>query len=606
MVVEVPHTDIRRGIYHPDFPEELHDFRNFVAVVWERLGMPVPTWIQDDVAFFLQRGPDPSRSPWESPNDRIMVGGYRALGKSYLTAAFADHCLALDPTLNILVISGSQGKADEFTLFAKRLIEEIPELEHIRPTENDKRFLRWSGEKFDVRGAPIQQAPSCRSASITGTITGSRADIIIPDDIETPINSETQLQRDKLDRLADQFPWIYKEQSRVVYLGTFQCEDSHYVRLPTKGYWMRLWPARYPGKKETGAYCERESYGELLAPIISDKIAAEPERAGQPTDPMRFDEVELQKKENEVGGTSQAELQMGLNPTTSDRMRYPLHLEDLMVMPCNRDLAPESLVYARDAKDTLLELGNLNPGLRGDHLYKPLRMMGEWGPYQGGAAIIDPAGGGPDNTEVQIWKWRNGYVYLLDFMAFVERPEEDKLEEVVRFIFGWGVHHIRVEDPQNDGLFQQALQPIVRRIYRTPGGRGCSIDAVRHGTMKEKRMIGSCEVPMNHHRVVLSERVVEKDSQRSRTERKLLYQMSRVRPIKGCLVWDDALDCMAQAMDYLNEQGVFDVDHRERVEAADEEMQARELEEFMRDTGLPAPAERTFLSHNRAFQGVPQ
>ena len=41
------------------------------------------------------------------------------------------------------------------------------------------------------------QAPSVKSVGITGQLTGSRADLMILDDIEVPGNSLTELMREK-------------------------------------------------------------------------------------------------------------------------------------------------------------------------------------------------------------------------------------------------------------------------------------------------------------------------------------------------------------------------------------------------------------------------
>ena len=38
-------------------PEPLKDFRNFLYMAWEHLGLPDPTPIQYDIAEFIQKGP---------------------------------------------------------------------------------------------------------------------------------------------------------------------------------------------------------------------------------------------------------------------------------------------------------------------------------------------------------------------------------------------------------------------------------------------------------------------------------------------------------------------------------------------------------------------
>ena len=125
----------------------------------------------------------------------MVIQGFRGLGKSWLTSAFVDWSLLLDPTMNILVISASKDRADAFTNFTLRLIKEIPHLQHLIPQSHQ----RQSAIGFDVAPAPPAHATSVKSLGINSQITGSRADIIIFDDVEVPNNSMTQGMRDKLE-----------------------------------------------------------------------------------------------------------------------------------------------------------------------------------------------------------------------------------------------------------------------------------------------------------------------------------------------------------------------------------------------------------------------
>jgi hypothetical protein len=87
-------------------------------------------------------------------------------------------------------------RATAFSTFTKRLIAEIPELQHLQP--DPQRNQRDSVEAFDVGPARAHQAPSVKSAGIFGQITGSRANVIIADDIEVPKNSYTPGMRERL------------------------------------------------------------------------------------------------------------------------------------------------------------------------------------------------------------------------------------------------------------------------------------------------------------------------------------------------------------------------------------------------------------------------
>ena len=164
--------------------ELIEDFRNFLFVVWEHLGLPEPTPVQYDIAQYLQ----------DEDEKRIVIEAFRGVGKSYITSAYACHQLLLNPEVKILVISASKIRADDFSTFTMRLITEMPLLQHLMP----KGSQRQSKISFDVGPAKASHSPSVKSAGITGQLAGSRADIIIADDVEIPNNSMTQTMRDKI------------------------------------------------------------------------------------------------------------------------------------------------------------------------------------------------------------------------------------------------------------------------------------------------------------------------------------------------------------------------------------------------------------------------
>jgi hypothetical protein len=72
---------------------------------------------------------------------------------------------------------------------------------------------------------------------ITGQLTGSRADLIIADDVESANNSQTQLMRDRLSETVKEFDAIIKPKvGRVIFLGTPQTEMSLYNDLDERGF----------------------------------------------------------------------------------------------------------------------------------------------------------------------------------------------------------------------------------------------------------------------------------------------------------------------------------------------------------------------------------
>ena len=155
------------------------------------------------MAEYLQHGPR-----------RLVIEAFRGVGKSYITSAFVVHQLLTNPELKILVVSASKTRSDDFSIFTQRLINEMPILQHLKPREDQ----RMSKISFDVGPAQASHSPSVKSVGITGQLAGSRADIIVADDVEIPNNSATQSMRDKLSESVKEFDAVLKPDGRIIYL----------------------------------------------------------------------------------------------------------------------------------------------------------------------------------------------------------------------------------------------------------------------------------------------------------------------------------------------------------------------------------------------------
>ena len=209
------------------------DFKLFLQALWGELDLPSPTRAQYAIADYLQNGPK-----------RLQIQAFRGVGKSWITGAFVLWTLFNDAEKKIMIISASKERADNMSIFLQKLIIETPWLKHLRPKSDD---ARWSRISFDVLCSP-HQAPSVKSVGITGQLTGSRADLMILDDIEVPGNSMTELMREKLLQLCTEAESILtpKDDSRIMYLGTPQTTFTVYRKLAERAYRPFVWPARYP------------------------------------------------------------------------------------------------------------------------------------------------------------------------------------------------------------------------------------------------------------------------------------------------------------------------------------------------------------------------
>lgn len=546
----------------------LDDFRNFLFLAWDQLGLPTPTEIQYDIAQYVQTGPK-----------RRCVQAFRGVGKSWITSAYVCHQLLLDPTKNILVVSASKQRADDFSTFTLRLISEMPILQHLRPGDHQ----RNSKVAFDVALAPNAHAPSVTSRGITSQITGSRADLIVADDVESLNNSATVTMRDKLAETIKEFDAVLKPGGHILYLGTPQTEQSIYNSLPQRGYDVRIWPARYPKEKQ------KILYGERLAPKISDAWTEETQ--GQPTDPQRFDEFDLMEREASYG-RSGFDLQFMLDTTLSDAGRYPLKLSDLVVMNLNPENAPEKVIWAADPK---LAHGDLpNVGFSGDRFYRPMTTEGAWVPYTGSVMAIDPSGRGADETSYCVCKMLNGYLYITDIGGLPGGYSEETLTTLANIAKANATNAIIVESNFGDGMFSELLRPILKKIHPV------SMEEVRHSVQKERRIIDTLEPVMNQHRLVIDTPLVEKDYQSTQhltpekaLQYQLFYQMTRITRHKGALPHDDRLDVLSIAVNYWVEQMAQDADDSMKSRKSD--MLDQELEKFMDNLVGRKPRPNTWM-----------
>ena len=534
--------------------DELKDFRNFLFVVWTHLNLPEPTPVQYDMAEYLQ-----------SDEKRIVIEAFRGAGKSYITSAFACHQLYLDPEVKILVVSASKIRADDFSTFTMRLIQDMPLLQHLVPKDGQ----RQSKISFDVGPSSASHSPSVKSAGITGQLAGSRADIIIADDIEIPNNSLTQTMRDKISEAVKEFDAVLKPDGRVVYLGTPQTEMSLYEILPERGYKVRIWPSRYP--KGT------IKYGGKLAPFIYDRVHEAPEEViGKPTDPLRFGDDDLLERELSYG-RSGFNLQFMLDTSLSDANRYPLKLEDLLVMDVDNEKAPEKLVWGRD-REKIVDIPNV--GLPGDFYYKPMETVGEYIDYTGSVMAIDPSGRGKDETAFAIVKMLNGYLHLIDFGGIDGGYDETVLKSIAVLAQKYRVNYVVVESNFGDGMFTELLKPVLTKVYP------CTIEEVKHNIQKEKRIIDILEPVMNQHRLVVDQKALERDYSsvskyppEKQPKYMLAHQMTRITRDRGALVHDDRIDVLSMAVGYWVDQMAADVDREMKTRKSD--LLDKELERFM-------------------------
>jgi len=531
--------------------QELHkDFRVFLTAIWAHLNLPVPTRAQLCIADYLQNGPK-----------RLQIQAFRGVGKSWITAAFVLWTLFNNADKKIMVVSASKDRADSFSIFCQRLILEVPWLSHLRPKNDDQ---RWSRISFDVGPAAPHQAPSVKSVGITGQLTGSRADLMVLDDVEVPNNSMTELQREKLLQLVTECESILtpKSSSRIMFLGTPQTTFTVYNKLRERNYRPFVWPARYPRKIAM--------YDGLLAPQLVEDLDKKENLTWETTD-TRFKEADLLERESSMG-RSNFMLQFMLDTSLSDAEKFPLKFADLIISPVNPTHAPENIIWCSDPDNVMKDLPCV--GLPGDYYYKPMQIQGEWMEYSETICSVDPSGRGADETVATFLSQLNGIIYLHEMYASKDGYSDKTLLEILRRCRKYDASTLLIESNFGDGIVSE----LFRKHCQTTK-TNINIEETRANVRKEDRIIDSLEPVFNQHRLVVDPSVItwdyksnEAEATENRFQYMLGYQISRMCREKGAVRHDDRIDSLAQGVKWFTDALAL---------SAEEQIKDRRKEEWL-------------------------
>jgi len=513
--------------------KRLHDdFGFFLAEIWRLKPpptLPEPHWVQYDIAHWLQHGPS-----------RRGIRGTRGLSKTWTTCAYIVWRLFRDPVREkVILCSATPKNSKESLLMIRVWIENIPFLRHLMPKKNDK--WRDSAESLDVGPCIPEKAPSIAAVGFLGALSGTRATLIIPDDVEQDNNTETRAARILLDKRSEEFDHIVLEHGDICYLGTDHHEESLYEKLEAKGYAFRSWPIRYPTQTD-------EARIPGLAPAITARLEANSAKRGDPIWPERWPEEEIAEAQRR--GTHTFLMQRMLIRGLADEEKYPLKLADFMVFGAmHRDIAPVTVVWGmRDGDGSTAVEDIPSVGFGNDQFYRPAMIdKRDWVPYQGSKAYLDPAGKGADEMAWAGVSQLNGYLFAKNVDGVHGGATQENLEKIVLSLRDNMIRELFVESNFGGEYLVPLIEPVIRRHCLKagenelfPGGWTCAVQGIPSSGMKEARIIDNIAPPMQAHRVVISCKVA--------SDQKLMRQLTRLKRERGCLEHDDRIEALAGAV----------------------------------------------------------
>ena len=496
--------------------------KEFYKYVFWYLNLPYPTVSQLYMAKFL--------GSIAVDKDPKMLQMQRGLGKSLSCQIMVVWLLLRNKNEKIVVVSSTSTRAESFTKFCLQLIMTIPLLQHLTPTGSD----RTSGKAFDVAGRTPDDSPSVKAFGVTGSKTGSRATMIVYDDPEDPLNSDTIGKREKLlAGVQDTLSLGVANTYRCICLSTPQSSESVYnYMVKHNGYKRTVIPAEYPKKIDV--------YGGDLAPHIARAVTRDKSLIGKATD-KRCDEAHLAKQK--VGQTqAYYKLHYLLDTTMTDEEKYPLKLRDMIVMDLDRVEAPVQIIYGTSRSNQL----NINhKGFAGDNFFEPSYAdLTKMAKYEGIAMFIDPAGrANSDETAYCVTAQLAGRIFILDLGGVKGGYDEEILVELVNIAKLYKVNEIQIESNFGDGSFAELLKPHSQRIYPV------TITDIRATTNKFKRILETIEPPLQQHRLVFNKQIFIKDDKKQ-GDYSFTYQFTHCDLSGSMLKHDDIIDVLEMGVKF--------------------------------------------------------
>lgn len=196
------------------------DFKLFLVLWNQAQGFTTPD-IHLRMAAWLEQS-------WKKGDHRLLMMAFRSSGKSTLCAVFSAWLLYKNPSLRIMVLAADYALAKKMVRNTRRILERHPLTPHLLPKKPDQ----WAGDYFTVKRMIELRDPSMLARGITSNITGSRADIIICDDVEVPNTCDTAEKRAELKQRLLEVSYVLVPGGMQIYVGTPHTYYTIYAKEP--------------------------------------------------------------------------------------------------------------------------------------------------------------------------------------------------------------------------------------------------------------------------------------------------------------------------------------------------------------------------------------
>ncbi len=259
---------------------------DFVLLWNQRQNLPSPV-LHLSILDWLEQS-------WRQGDRELLLLVFRDAGKSTLVGLFCAWLLLRHADLRILVLAAEQALARKMVRNVKRIIERHPLTAGLKPRKREQ----WAADQFTINRSLELRDPSMLARGLGGNITGSRADVVICDDVEVPANAGSQSGREELRQRLLEIDYVLVPTGTQLYIGTPHSYYSIYATQP---------------RRETGEEAAfLADFKRLELPVL--------DAAGNSRWPERFPPERIERIRRRSGPAKFAS-QMLLQPTSSQEGR---------------------------------------------------------------------------------------------------------------------------------------------------------------------------------------------------------------------------------------------------------------------------------------------
>jgi hypothetical protein len=235
-----------------------------------------------------------------------------------------------------------------------------------------------------------------------------------------------------------------------------------------------------------------------------------------------------------------------LNTKLMDALRYPLKVEDMVVMRLGGDHYP--LTITRGYGGTSLKPISIHG--TGYNINTPHEVSKDVAKLQGTVMYVDPAGGGKngDETAYAVTGFLNGNIFLLAAGGIPGGYGVAQMERLAFIAKQWKVNKVIIEKNMGYGAFSAVWLPVLRKEH------ACAVEDDYVNGQKELRIIETLEPVIARGSFIVNEAVIQEDIDTSavhepakRSLYSLFHQLSKMTRDKNCLFHDDRADAVEGA-----------------------------------------------------------